>query len=137
METYDEDGWTPLHLAAFHGALADVQALLAAGASPHSRSRNAMENTPLHAALAGAQDAAVVRALLAGGASATLAVAHGVTPLHLAASRGNRALCELLLAHGADARAVMHDGKEASAIAAERGHAEVAEWLAARTTPDA
>lgn len=96
-----------------------------------------MENTPLHAALAGAQDAAVVRALLAGGASATLAVAHGVTPLHLAASRGNRTLCELLLAHGADARAVMHDGKEARAIAAERRHAEVSEWLTSRTTSHA
>lgn len=130
MDDFTADGWTPLHLAAFHGDAEQVATLLATGASPLARSRNAMANTPLHAAIAGAESDLVVRALLAGGASAVLAAGGGATPLHLAASRGNRALCELLLAHGADPRAAMDDGKRADAIAAERGHAQVAAWLA-------
>lgn len=130
---HDADGWTPLHLAAFHGDAETVTLLLAQGADPLARSRNAMANTPLHAALAGAESELVVRALLAGGGSAVLAAASGVTPLHLAAARGNRALAELLLAHGADARAAMDDGKRPHEIAAERGHADVADWLAALT----
>jgi ankyrin repeat protein len=131
VDTHDQDGWTPLHLAAFHGAADEVAALLATGASPHALSRNALANTPLHAAIAGAGDDRVVRALLAGGAAAGIRAALGVTPLHLAAARGNRALCELLLAHGADPAAAMEDGKRAADIAAERGHAAVAAWLAA------
>jgi ankyrin repeat protein len=127
----DADGWTPLHLAAFHGRAEEVTTLLAQGADPLARSRNAMANTPLHAALAGAEHDRVVRALLARGASAALAAASGVTPLHLAAARGNRALAELLLAHGADPRAAMDDGAQPHEIAASRGHADVAAWLAA------
>ncbi|MCU0617674.1 MAG: ankyrin repeat domain-containing protein [Gemmatimonadaceae bacterium] len=137
MDTHDQDGWTALHLAAFHGTRDEVHRLLAAGASPHVLSRNAMANTPLHAAIAGAQHDEIVRALLDAGASASLAVAHGVTPLHLAASRGNRALCELLLAKGADASAAMHDGKSAADIATERGYEEVARWLASQGTSQA
>jgi ankyrin repeat protein len=128
---YDADGWTPLHLAAFHGDAEAVTLLLAQGTDPLARSRNAMANTPLHAALAGAESELVVRALLAGGASAVLAAGSGVTPLHLAAARGNRALAELLIAHGADPRAVMDDGKRPHDLAMERGHAEVAAWLGA------
>lgn len=130
MDHYTADGWTPLHLAAFHGDAEQVAMLLSTGASPLALSRNTMANTPLHAAIAGAESDLVVRALLAGGASAVLAAGGGATPLHLAASRGNRALCELLLAHGADPRATMDDGKRPDAIAADRGHAAVAAWLA-------
>jgi ankyrin repeat protein len=130
MDEYNDDGWTPLHLAAFRGDAEEVATLIALGASPLARSRNAMANTPLHAAIAGAESDLVVRALIAGGAGAGLPAAQGVTPLHLAASRGNRALCEVLLSHGADPSAAMDDGKRAADIAAERGHADVAAWLA-------
>src|SRR5260370_29742292 len=50
---YSHDGWTPLHLAAFFGHDTCAEILLANGADVHSRSRNSMQNTPLHAAAAG------------------------------------------------------------------------------------
>lgn len=127
---YSGDGWTPLHLAGFFGSDACAAQLLAAGASLTAISRNSTANTPLHAALAGATNDALVARLLDAGADANARGETGITPLHLAASRGNRALCEMLIARGAEVSAAMDDGTTPDAIAAKRGHLEVSAWLA-------
>lgn len=130
---YSGDGWTPLHLAGFFGRDECAVQLLAAGASLTALSRNSTGNTPLHAALAGATNDALVARLLDAGADVNARGESGITPLHLAASRGNRTLCELLLARGADAGAAMDDGTTPARIAETRGHGEVATWLTSLT----
>ncbi len=55
----------------------------------------------------------------------------GIQPLHLAASRGAAALCELLIARGADPQAMMDDGTTPSMLATQRGFPELGEKLAA------
>ncbi len=124
------DGWTPLHLAGFFGRRDVAALLLARGASLTTISGGAEKNQPLHAALAGACDPTIVRALVAHGADVNAAGAAGYTPLHVAASRGNEELVRFLVESGAKAGARMDDGKTPAALARDRGHPEVAELLA-------
>jgi ankyrin repeat protein len=125
------DGWTPLHLAAFFGREEAAALLVDHGAPINGHATNATRNTPLHAALAGAVSATLVRRLVMAGASVTARDAHGATPLHLAASRGADPLCDLLLARGADVHARMADGTTAAQMAANRGFPALAERLSA------
>jgi uncharacterized protein len=129
------EGWSLLHLAAYYGHAALVKSLLVHGADASARSANSTTNTPLHAAIAGAADDACVKLLLAGGAGINATGGHDVTPLHLASSRNDRALCELLLALGADPRARMEDGSMPHHIASDRGHYELALWLEGHAAP--
>lgn len=125
------DGWTPLHLAGFFGRDDAVALLIDHGAPLDAHSTNATRNTPLHAALAGATKATIVRRLVFAGADVEARGAHNITPLHLAASRGDSALCDLLLARGADPHAKMEDGTTPAQLATARGFAELGERLAA------
>lgn len=123
------DGWTPLHLAAFFGQDPCVALLLAQGTSCDTRSGNAMANTALHAALAGVSALAVVLRLVESGADVDARAAGGVTPLHVAASRGQRPVVDLLLAHGADPDVRDDQGRTPARLAAERGHDALAHAL--------
>ena len=122
------DGWTPLHLAAHGGHGPAVDLLLASGADVGAVSANDLANTPLHAALAGAQDAGVVAALLAAGADPNATAGGGVRPLHLAASRGDEALAAALVAAGA-VPAPMDDGQTPADVAEARGFRALADRL--------
>lgn len=124
------DGWTPLHLAAFFGRDDAVALLIDHGAPLDAHSTNATRNTPLHAALAGATKPSVVRRLIFAGADVTARGAHNITPLHLAASRGDGVLADLLVARGADPHAVMDDGTTPAMLATARGHGELGDRLA-------
>lgn len=130
LQAYSPDGWTALHLASYFGYAAVVVRLVRAGASHTARSRNQQGNTALHAAIAGRNEMPVTAALLAAGSDADAVDAQGYTPLHLAASRGDRALTELLLACGVDRMVLTSDGKCASEIAREKNHPDLASWLA-------
>jgi uncharacterized protein len=123
------DGWTPLHLAAYTGRAEAARTLVSRGAPVDAASTNATKNTPLCAALAGKGDHELVRLLLESGADPNFRAAHGVTPLHLAASRGADALVDLLLERGADGAARMDDGTTPAGIAAARGYAATAALL--------
>ncbi len=124
-----QDGWTPLHLAAFFGHAPVAAVLVAAGADLAAVSANGMANQPLHAALAGAGAPDVVQLLVARGADVNATSHGGWTPLHLAASRGAVGFLHLLLAHGADQAAAADGGKSAADIATERGHPDAASVL--------
>ena len=84
LEEHSTDGWTPLHLAAFFGAQGLAEALLAKGAAVDSRSTNNMQNTPLHAAVAGRR-AGMVKFLLEHGADANARQSGGWSALQGAA----------------------------------------------------
>jgi ankyrin repeat protein len=123
------DGWTALHLAAFFGARDAALVLVGMGAPLGMASDNPMQNTPLHAAIAGAGGEALAPLLLALGSDAHYVGGSGVTALHLAATRGFEGLCRLLLARGADRLAKTEDGKTAAELARERGHLATAAAL--------
>lgn len=126
---HSPDGWTALHLAAHFGRTEAASVLLAAGADAAKRSRNPLENQPLHAVAAGNAPLALVRALLAHGADVNAHQRGGFTPLHGAAQNGNLALVRLLLDAGADSDARSDDGKTARDFAAEAGHGAVVRTL--------
>ncbi len=128
-----KDGWTPLHLAGFFGRDDCAAYLIDNGAPLDALSTNATRNTPLHAALAGATNATLVRRLVFAGADVSSRGEGGVQPLHLAASRGNQPLCELLIARGANPAATTDDGATPATLAAARGFPELAAALTART----
>ena len=129
LTAYSPDGWTALHLASYFGYAAVVVRLLRAGASHAARSQNQQGNTALHAAIAGRCEMAVVTALLAAGSDAGAIDAQGYAPLHLAADRGDLALCELLLACGASATLRTTDGKLPVDFALAKSHQDLADWL--------
>ncbi|HVT34251.1 MAG TPA: ankyrin repeat domain-containing protein [Nevskiaceae bacterium] len=129
LEKHSADGWTLLHLAAFFGARDAALVLIGLGAPLEARSTNPMENTPLHAALAGAAGESLAPLLVALGADVKTIGGSGVGALHLAASRGFEPLCKLLLSRGAPLQAKTDDGKTAAALARERGHLATAAML--------
>jgi len=101
LSSFSVDGWTPLHLASHFGQLETMKLLLSRGADVHSRSKNALSNTPLHAAAAGGSASAVAR-LLENRADPNAAQHGGWTALHQAAQSGNLEMIDALLARGAN-----------------------------------
>jgi len=123
-----EDGWTALHLAAYYGHPDAVAILLAHGAEVNVRSANSMENTPLHAAVAGRR-LDVVKVLLENGIDVNATQHGGWTALQGAANNGDTKLAEILLANGADAAAVSENGSTALSLAVAGSHIETIELL--------
>ena len=128
VNSYSSDGWTPLHLACFFGQPAMAEALIARGASVDARSRNAMQNTPLHAA-AGGRCRDAVRALIEHGAGVNARQEGGWTALHAAAQNGDVDMVQLLIAAGADIRARAGNQQNAMDLALTKGHQAVVELL--------
>ena len=95
-DAWSDDGFMPLHLAAFVDNAAAARALLAAGADPDVVARASFAQvTPLGtAAFSGAND--VARVLLEHGADPSLTGEAGGTPLDSARANGNDELVALL-----------------------------------------
>ncbi|KAM3622942.1 uncharacterized protein V6R79_005179 [Siganus canaliculatus] len=83
VHCYDEDGYTPLHRAAYGGHVGAVSALLSAGSKVNPRTIDGW--TPLHSACRWSR-VAVASLLLQSGAELNGQTNGGLTPLHLAAS---------------------------------------------------
>ncbi len=105
----NEDGFTPLGLAAFFGQPEAVGALLESGAAVNALSQSKVSyvpsNTALHAALAGKRNPAVVERLIAAGADFEVVDSNGKIPLQVAAHSGDVENGERLLKAGARADA--------------------------------
>ena len=116
----NEDGLTPLHLAAGHYWDSEiVDTLLLAGAFVDARAEN--DATPLHFAAAFNGNPEVTRLLLDAGADANAQDTGGLTPLHLASRfRGYATVAQLLLDAGADVNAKDREGKTPLDYHAER-----------------
>lgn len=140
----DEDGWTPLSLAALGGSEEMFVFLLQAGADPTARARDP-EWSPdsgkgpslLWAAAVGG-DVKIVERLLAD--SPQLSVNDGgddnKTPLHGAAESGSMEIASLFIARGADINAKANSSAEDADrplhVALKRGRKAVAELLIAK-----
>lgn len=125
-----EDGWTPLHLAAFFGHADTARALLNKGAAVDARSTNSMQNTPLHAAAAG-KHPGVAKLLIEHGAAVDARQHGGWAPIHSAALSGDLAMAEVLAGAGADLSARAENNQCALDLALTKGHQSMVEFLEA------
>jgi Ankyrin repeats (3 copies)/Ankyrin repeats (many copies) len=128
LHNFSGDGWSALHLACFFGHQAAVSFLLARGANLEVKSKNMLNNRPLHAAASGRHTAVCVE-LLRRGANADAQQHGGYTALHSAAQHGNEALVDVLLAAGASLSLADGQGRNAAQHAEEKGHRALAERL--------
>jgi uncharacterized protein len=128
INNYSSDGWTALALAAFFGHKETAEFLLAKGADLMKRSTNSMDNTPLHAALAGRR-ADVAKLLIEHGADIDNIAGGGWTPLHLASANGDAEMVGLLLTRGAQRNIKNNDGNTPLALAEQYKHKHVIEML--------
>ncbi|MFK4289479.1 ankyrin repeat domain-containing protein [Bacillus sp. RC250] len=121
VNSFSEDGWTPLHLAAYFGQKEIASFLLEHGTNIHIRAKNENENTPLQAAIANKQ-IELVSFLIEKGSDVNAVQSGGWTGLHEAALLGNEDIITLLLEHGANKTTKKNAGKTAFDIAVEKGH---------------
>jgi len=98
---WSDDGFTPLHLAAYFDRGAAVRLLLDHGADVGAVARNDMKVQPLHSAVA-AQSTEIVAALLVAGADPNARQQGDVTPYMAAEQHDNADLARLLMDHGAE-----------------------------------
>jgi ankyrin repeat protein len=131
VSAWTEDGFTPLHLAAFFRRPDTARLLVDRGALVDVVARNdRLRVTPLQSAAA-AREEETAALLLERGADPNARQLGGFTALHAAAQNGDGPLAELLLAHGADPALGADDGRTAADFARDGGHAALAERLAA------
>jgi ankyrin repeat protein len=123
-----EDGWTPLHLAAFFGKQDAARMLLNKGAAVNARSTNAMQNMPLHAAAAG-KHAEIARLLIDHGANVDARQHGGWTPMHAAAQNGDVPLATILVDAGADVSARAENNQRPLDLALTKGQQNMVEFL--------
>ncbi len=101
VKAYSEDGYTPLHFAAYFSRGPAVRVLLDRGADVNAVSKNDMEVQPLHSAVA-AKARGVAAALLLAGADVNARQQGGFTPLMGAEQSEDEEMVRLLMDHGAE-----------------------------------
>lgn len=133
IDSFSNDGFTPLDLASYFGHRELVTLLLERGAKVEHEIRNENLFTALTGAVAeGHLD--IAKMLLDRGANVNHRYAEGAMPLITAASNGDASMVKLLLSHGARSDLSNEAGQTASDVAAESAHGEVVMMLRARET---
>ena len=128
--SWNDFGWSALHLAAFSGSAETMRLLLDRGAAAmlDTRARTKFRNTPLQTALLPGQFE-TAKLLLERGADPNVRQSKGFTPLQEAALLGRKDLVDLLLAHGGELNSRADDGRNAVTEALRGKHTELADYL--------
>ncbi len=130
VAAWADDGFTPLHLAAFFRHPDAARLLVERGALVDVVARNKeLEVTPLQSAAASREEETAAL-LLERGADPNVQQRGGFTALHAAAQNGDEPLAQLLLVHGADRALTADDGRTAADFARDAGHDSLATRLA-------
>ncbi|MGD0815313.1 MAG: ankyrin repeat domain-containing protein [Verrucomicrobiota bacterium] len=124
--TTDNNGWTPLHWAAYEGHMDLAELMLNNKAEVDANNKNG--DTPLNRAAAKGHKS-VAELLLAHKAEVNAKNYAGWTPLHEAAFEGHKETTELLLGSKADVNARNNMGQTPMHLATLKGHKDVAELL--------
>lgn len=128
INSFSDDGFTPLGLACYFGHEELARFLVLKGSDVNIASKNGFNVFPIHSAVA-ANNINITRMLFEAGAYPNVCQKSGMAPLHSAAQLGNIELIILLLEHGADVNLRMEGGKLPADLAAQKGFAEIAEIL--------
>jgi len=128
VQQFSPDGWTPLHLAAHYGHLGAAELLLSFGADSSLRSKNSLENLPLHAAVAGNHNE-LVELLVADGCDINARQHGGWTALHGTADNGNLSMVQFLVRNGAFVNVTNDAGLTPLDMAGKKGHGEIVNLL--------
>jgi ankyrin repeat protein len=127
-QTFSNDGFTALHLAAFFAQPEAAAKLLQGGADSNAVARNAMKVAVINSAAASGR-ADLVKLVLAAGADPNARQMAGYTALHAAAAHHNVEMTQALLDAGADPSLRSDDGQSA----ADKAGPAVAPLLKSRT----
>ena len=128
INSFSEDGFTPLGLASFFENAPIVRYLLEKGADPNLASNNHFHVAPLHSACA-VSNYDLVEILIENGANVNAKQMDGFTPLHAAALQGQTKIARLLIEAGADITAKTDNGQSPLSMASEKDFKEVAELI--------
>ena len=128
INSYADDGFTPLGLACYFGQFEVARYLVLKGADVNLPSNNGFHVFPIHSAAASSYTD-IARMLIENGAMVNVKQQAGATPLHSAAQNGNLELLILLLENGAEINCRMEGGKLPADLAKEKGFEEIAEIL--------
>jgi len=128
INTYSNDGFTPLSLAAFFNQTEIAKLLVKNGANPNLSATNPSKVNALHSAIA-KENYELCEILLAKGADVNAVQVQNVTALHSAVHRGNLELTKLLIENGASMSLKMDNGDTAIIIAEREGHKSIAEYI--------
>jgi ankyrin repeat protein len=128
INTFSDDGFTPLGLSCYFGHEDSARYLLLKGAEVNTCSTNGYHVYPIQSAVA-ANNTDIAKILLEAGADVNVRQISGITPLHSAAHHGNIELIILLLEAGADVNAKTEDGKTPADLASIAGFHDLAKIL--------
>ena len=126
VNSKDEFGNTPLHMASYHGHTEIIKMLLGAKAELNSQTKEG--NTPLHMALYKGH-IEVVKILLEAGSDIDNVNIKGKTPLHIASYHGHTQIIKMLLDAKADVNARTKEGNTPLHTASYKGHVEIVTFL--------
>lgn len=127
FSTHDGRTAPPLVQAAQNGSGTEIEELLDQGVNIESRHERTKRTALAVACHCGNDD--VVAILLSRGANLREKDALGMTPIHLAATRGHYRVIDCLLKEDVEVDALGPDGKTPLRLATENGHIEVASLL--------
>ncbi|WP_353276286.1 ankyrin repeat domain-containing protein [Wolbachia endosymbiont (group B) of Villa cingulata] len=126
INSKDENGWTPLHLAAWKGQLNDTRSLVEKGADINAE--NIFGRKPIHIA-AENNNKNIIEFFLSKGMSIDDVDRYGRTPLYCASWNGHLGVVKYLVDKGADVYTQDKGGKTPLNVAIDQKHDDVIKYL--------